>query len=100
MSERSDLEERLIGFIEVDTGTIVIGDPVYLLPDAERGRPGLGVSALLAEADQVVQVSDQRALLVQAFGGDGRFPVFGTYEDGELLRVTVDLVELQEQDDV
>ncbi len=30
-----------------------------------------------------------------AAGGDGTFPVFGQYEDGELIRVSLDLVELE-----
>ena len=35
-------------------------------------------------------------LLLGAFGGDGTFPVFGEFEDGELLRVTIEFVDVLE----
>ena len=40
------LERRVIGIIEVDSGTVVVGDPCYALPSAERGKPGIDYSAI------------------------------------------------------
>ena len=86
--------EKFIGFVEVDSGTLVIGDPAYLLPHAARGKGGVDYEAVIEARDPIGRLGGQRVLLLQQFGGDGTFPVFGQYEDGELIRVTIDLVEL------
>ena len=87
--------EKLIGVVEVDSGTLVIGDPVYLLPHAARGKGGVDYEAVIGACDPIGRLGGQPVLLLQQFGGDGTFPVFGQYEDGELIRVTIDLVELE-----
>jgi hypothetical protein len=38
-------------------------------------------------------------LLISRFGGDGAYPVFGVFEEGELIRVTIDLIPLEPDDD-
>ena len=86
--------EKFIGVVEVDSGTLVIGDPAYLLPHAARGKGGVDYEAVIEASDPIGRLGGQPVLLLQHFGGDGTFPVFGQYEDGELVRVTIDLVEL------
>lgn len=88
-------QDKLIGFVEVDSGTLLIGDPAYVLPDVAREKAGIDYEAVLSTSEPIGQLDGQPVLLLQAFGGDGIFPVFGHFEDGELIRVTVDLVELQ-----
>ena len=51
--------------------------------------------AVIEARDPIGRLGGQPVLLLQQFGGDGTFPVFGQYEDGELIRVTIDLVELE-----
>lgn len=54
------LSRRLLGFIDVDSATIRIGDPV----------------------------SEGAGSLVICTGGDALYPVFGIFDDGELLEVS------------
>ena len=90
-------ETRYLGQVEVDSGTLVIGDPCYLLRRAAEGRPGVDYEAVLQTDDPVTSPLDgQPVVLLRQFGGDGSFPVFGEYEDGELIRAIVDFVEPDE----
>ena len=86
-------EERYLGVVEVDSGTLVIGDPTYLLPRAREWRAGVDYQAVLdAEPEPHAQpLAGQPVLLVQNFGGDGTFPVFGEFIDGELVGIHIDL---------
>jgi hypothetical protein len=34
-------ERRFLGVVEVDSGTLLLGDPAYLLARADRHVPGL-----------------------------------------------------------
>ena len=65
---------RFIGAVEVDSGTLVIGDPCYLLPDARNERPGVDAQALYrtGSPDAAVPIVRDLALLLQRFGGDGQ----------------------------
>lgn len=87
--------EKFIGVVEVDSGTLVIGDPAYLLPHAARGKGGVDYETVIEARDPIGRLGGQPVLLLQQFGGDGTFPVFGQYEGGELIRVSIDLVELE-----
>jgi hypothetical protein len=90
-------ETRYLGQVEVDSGTLVIGDPCYLLGRAAEGRSGVDYEAVLQSDDPVTSPLDgQPVVLLRQFGGDGSFPVFGEYEDGELIRVSVDFAEPDE----
>lgn len=90
------IDRRFLGVVEVDSGTLVIGDPVYILPSMEDGRLGVDFGAVIAANDPVGSLDQTPALLLQAFGGDGTFPVFGEYEDGELVRVTIEFLPPEE----
>lgn len=90
---------RFLGIVEVDSGTLILGDPLYCLPEAGSGRPGIDYAAVMDAPDEPASYLDkQPVLLLGRFGGDGAFPVFGEYEDGELLRVTVELVDPPEDE--
>jgi hypothetical protein len=85
---------RAIGAIEVDSGCLVIGDPTYLLPSAQAGKAGVDYQAVV-DADwreAVTPFAGGLALLLQRFGGDGRFPVWGRFDGPELVSVRVDFV--------
>ena len=91
---------RYLGQVEVDSGTLVIGDPCYLLSRIADGRAGVDYEAVLQTDEPVTSPLDgQPVVLLRQFGGDGSFPVFGEYEDGELIRAIVDFVEPDEGGD-
>jgi hypothetical protein len=90
---------RFLGIVEVDSGTLVLGDPLYCLPEAARGRPGIDYAAVIEAPDEHASyLASKPVLLLGRFGGDGTFPVFGEYEDGELLRVIVEFVDPPEDE--
>jgi hypothetical protein len=35
------VERRFLGILEVDSGSIVIRDPAYLLPSRQNAKPGV-----------------------------------------------------------
>jgi hypothetical protein len=88
------VKRRYLGIVEIDSGTLLLGDPLYGLPHAERGRPGIDYAAVIEADDQAAApLGGMPVLLLSRFGGDGTFPVFGEFEDGEVLRVTVEFVD-------
>lgn len=97
-SERMDvepaLERRFLGEVEVDTGTLLIGDPGYCLPHTMDGTPGIDYETIIAAPDQPASYLGGKAvILLGQFGGDGTFPVYGEIdESGQLVRVTIEFV--------
>jgi hypothetical protein len=93
------IERKFFGIVDVDSGTLLIGDPGYVLPRRAEGEEGVDyehvISANLSNAPSA-QLADRPVVLLGDFGGDGTFPVFGEYEDGELMRVIVEFVEPDE----
>jgi hypothetical protein len=93
VSDEGTIERRFLGVVEVDSGTLLLGDPLYCLPEAASRRSGIDYAAVLAAPDDPAAPLDGRpVLLLGRFGGDGTYPVFGELEDGELVRVTVEFV--------
>ena len=91
-------EWRLLGAVEVDSGCLVIGDPGCLLPFGRDAKPGLDYQAV-TDADwrqPATPIARDLALLLQRFGGDGRFPVYGRFDGPELVSVRVDFIEPEE----
>jgi hypothetical protein len=85
-------DRRLLGYVEVDSGTLLVGDPAYVLPRQKTGRPGVDYQAVI-DADSsraVTSLAGQPVMLLQQFGGDGSFPVYGTFDGPELTSVTVE----------
>ena len=94
LGEAVPLERRFLGLVEVDSGTLLVGDPLYCLPEQARGRDGIDYAAVMDSPDEVAApLAGRPVLLLGRFGGDGTFPVFGEFEDGELVRVTIDFVD-------
>ena len=93
------LERRFLGIVEVDSGTLLLGDPAYCLPSVEHGKAGIDYSAIYdAGAMPAAPLAGMPVLLLGQFGGDGTFPVFGEFEDGELLRVTIEFIDVLEDE--
>lgn len=91
-SDDAGVEWRHIGWVEVDSGCLVVGDPSHLLPWKGRGKPGVD-SQVAIDADvriAATPIAGDLALLLQSFGGDGRFPVFGRFDGDELISIQVD----------
>lgn len=76
-------EHRFFGFVEVDSGTLVIGDPLYFLGRAADDEPGVDYAIVSAAPIEPASYLDERpVLLIQSFGGDGTFPVYGFLKTG------------------
>ncbi len=91
----SEIERRIIGVIEVDSGTVVVGDPAYTLPSVEDGKAGIDYSAVLADVESHGrQLAEQPVVLLANFGGDGAYPVIGEFEDGEFMRAIIEFEPL------
>jgi len=89
------LERRFLGMVEVDSGTLILGDPLYCLPRAKDGTPGIDYRSIIGAPDEPASYLDGKpVLLLGRFGGDGTFPVFAELdEDDVVVRVTVEFVE-------
>ena len=63
------IDRRFLGYVEVDSGTLLVGDPVYLLRGESDGRPGVAYEAVLAVSDTtqgpVARLAGQPVLLLQ-----------------------------------
>lgn len=95
-------ERRFLGVVEVDSGTLLVGDPAYCLPYASDGKPGIDYAAVIAAPNEPAgYLGEKPVLLLGRFGGDGTFPVFGEFDEyGELIRVTVEFVGPEDDEGV
>ena len=91
-------QPKFLGLIEVDSGGLLLGDPVYCLPRSDPPRPGVPYEAILGLPDAPAQpLAGQPILLLGHFGGDGTFPVYGEFdEDGVLWKATIYFVDPEE----
>jgi hypothetical protein len=89
------LERRFLGMVEVDSGTLLVGDPLYCLPYAKEAKPGIDYESIFgAGVEPASYLAGKPVILLGCFGGDGTFPVFGEIDEyGELVRVTIEFVE-------
>ena len=93
-------ERRVIGIIEVDSGTVLVGDPAYALPYADRGKAGIDYSAVLTDVtSHGRQLGGEPVVLLANFGGDGPYPVIGEFEDGEFMRAIIEFEPIELDDD-
>lgn len=92
MAGEAALERRFLGMVEVDSGTLLLGDPLHCLPRARDDKPGIDYAAVLGAPDEPASyLGGKPVLLLGRFGGDGTFPVFAELdEDGFVVRVTVE----------
>ena len=94
------IDRRLLGYVEVDSGTLLVGDPAYVLSREATGRQGIDYQAVM-EASTTAQgpvgrLAGQPVLVLQQFGGDGSFPVFGEFEDDMFVRVIIEFVDAED----
>ena len=91
MDREAAQPRRFLGMVEVDSGTLLIGDPLYCLPRLAEGTPGIDYQAVIEGT--AGYLAGQPVLLLGGFGGDGSFPVYGEYDEyGEMTRATVEFV--------
>lgn len=86
------IERRFLGVVEVDSATLLIGDPAYVLGRSEENRAGLDFQAVIdtpLELNAAAPFANGLALLIGL--DDGPYGVFGEYDEGELMRVYIDL---------
>lgn len=84
------VERKFVGLVEVDSGTMVVGDPLHLLARPDGTTPGVDFQAVIdAESDEVQPFASGSSLLLSLAMGDGTYPVFGEWEDGEFMSITV-----------
>jgi len=91
---------ELIGHVGVDSGTVMIGDPCYTLPDdaSQRDETARTWEVLCSKTDYSKQVQelfgDGMGLIVSSGYGDGYYPVYAERnEEGRILRILVDFDE-------
>ena len=84
---------RVLGFVEVDSATLLLSDPCSVLPWQAQGREGLDYAAVIGVDTRPAaqELGRPGVLLLQGFGGDGRYPVYGQFRDGLLAQVVIDL---------
>jgi hypothetical protein len=96
-------QRQFLGVVSVDSGILLVGDPAHVLPSSRDGQPGLDYQDVIKgdSRAQSIRLGGDVALLVQNFGGDGQFAVYGEFENGEFMRLVVDLepLELGEDED-
>jgi hypothetical protein len=93
LNEEPASERRFLGVVEVDTGTLVLGDPASCLPHAERGKPGIDYAAVIGAPVQTASYLDgQPVILLGGFGGDGAFPVYAEFDETGVVRVVIEFV--------
>jgi hypothetical protein len=96
--EELELESKFLGVVEVDSGTLLVADPAYVLPSSERSKAGVDYSTVDEAEPPAGPIGGQPVLLLQGFGGDGTYPVFGRFDGPNLLKATVYFVEPDEED--
>ena len=97
----TELERRYFGNVEVDSGTLLVADPCYVLPQAADSKPGVDYQAVL-DSDLIPhanRIGGKPVILLSNFGGDGSFPVFGEFDEGELVGIWINLAPPDDDDD-
>ena len=83
------LKKKQVGFVGVDSGTLLLGDPSYWLSDKDFQNEV--VNSNFKEARQINYATKQagKGVIVSSGYGDGCYPVFATIQDGRVKEVTV-----------
>lgn len=93
-------ERRFREIVEVGSGTLVVGDPGYLLPRRTSRTDGVDCEEVIRgdAAGVPVPLADRPVLLMPGFGCAETFPVFGEFHEGGLARVTIEFVGPEDED--
>lgn len=78
--------EKLIGKVRVDSGIIIIADPAYAFPDDEADN---FISEDFMDIRESTQLDKLEGVVLTGFGGDGEFPVYGNYDEENVLTSVV-----------
>jgi hypothetical protein len=92
-------KREFLGVVEVDSGTLLIGDPAYVLPSLRDGRAGVDYQDVIDAPSTPVGVPIAKGLALLAnVRDDGPYFVYAEYEEGELISICIELdpVELPE----
>lgn len=98
------MEERLVGHVSVDSGLVLLIDPCYL-HDWKHGEFDITDGRTVADAknnydecclrvgaDEVGPVFNGSAVASGTTHGDGRYPVFATFESGRIASLRIDFL--------
>lgn len=78
-------ERKFLGIIEVDSGTLVVGDPTYLLPSKEQRKPGVDYQAVIdADRADAVPFARRLTLLINVARRDGIGPYVVAADEARL----------------
>jgi len=86
-----------VGECLVDSGTVMIGDPCYVLPRKVYDDPGVDYEELLKEWEK----SDYKENSISLHGvnvfstpwGDGSYPIYAVIKGSKIMRLIVDFEE-------
>lgn len=100
MASVVDVERRFLGVIEIDSASLVVGDPAYLLPSARDSKPGIDYQAVIDAAPEAYQpFASGMTMLFALPEGDGPVGVYGEFEDGVLWKVSIILDPIDGEDE-
>lgn len=97
----TSLERRFLGVVEVDSGTLLISDPAYVLPRGEEDRPGIDFQAVIdtqLKPNAAYPFADKLALLI-GLDSDGPYGVWGDFDDELLVSVHIDMNPIGSSED-
>ena len=92
-------ERVLVGYVGVDSGSVIIVDPSYVLHSEEREldylSPITHKQVFQGDISKPRQVSWGLAGVVYSptYDGDGSYPVYAETENGKVLRLTIEFKE-------
>jgi hypothetical protein len=93
-TQSTAVERRFLGVVEVESGTLMVGDPCY----ESRGIDYRAVREG-ARKPQAVPLAGRPVLVLRNFGGIGTFPVFGDFDGGEPVGIWINLDPPMEGED-
>ena len=90
------VERKLIGWVSVDSGTVIVTDPCYV----DEGFSYDEMHEKWGDFNNT-HISGPRDLgvVVQTAWGDGSYPVYAEIQQGRVMRVTVEFDEYPDEEE-
>jgi len=91
-----------VGECWVDSGTVMVGDPCYVLPEESTGDPGLDYEDLLNKwkesdyKDNPVRIEGVTVFMTP--WGDGVYPIYAVKKDSKIVRIIIDFEDEEDYD--